>query len=36
VSRIETYLQRNAAFQALAEPEQEQLVRAGLRTGPAT
>lgn len=25
VSRIETYLQRNAAFDALAEPEREQL-----------
>jgi ketosteroid isomerase-like protein len=36
VSRIETYLQRNAAFQALAEAEQEQLARAGLQTGPAT
>jgi ketosteroid isomerase-like protein len=36
VSRIETYLQRNAAFQALAEAEQEKLARAGLRTGPAT
>jgi ketosteroid isomerase-like protein len=36
VSRIETYLQRSAALQALAEAEQEQLARAGLRTGPAT
>jgi ketosteroid isomerase-like protein len=36
VSRIETYLQRNAAFQTLAEEEQEQLARAGLRVGPAT